>query len=74
MLFFYAEATGLGAGQYVETTQKHLPIRFLYAFEERLITRSSGDPNPNPHVPEMFREMLLFLTLVPEQACSRNVP
>ena len=24
--------------------------------------------------PEMFREMFLFLTLVPEQACSRNVP
>ena len=31
-------------------------------------------PDPNPHVPEIFRELLLFLTLVPEQACPRNDP
>ena len=28
--------------------------------------------DPNPDVSEMFREMLLFLTLVPEKACPRK--
>ena len=32
ILPFHAEAKGLGARWHLETTQKHLPIRFLYAF------------------------------------------
>ena len=37
MLLFHAEAKGLAARWYVETTQKHLPVRFLYALGPKLI-------------------------------------
>ena len=37
MLLFHAEAKGLCARWYIETTQKHLTVRFLYAIGPKLI-------------------------------------
>ena len=44
IFLLHAEAKGLGARWYVKTTQKHLPVRFLYALGPKLICFSSYGP------------------------------
>lgn len=54
-LLFHAEAKSLGAKWYVETMQKHLPDRFLYAFGLKLICFSLYGPRK---LIGMFQEQL----------------
>ena len=56
MLLLQAEATGLGTMWYLETTKKHLPVRFLYALALKLICFSFYGPRK---LRGMFQEQLL---------------
>ena len=55
MLLFHAETKGLGTRWYVKATQKHLPVRFLYALGPKLICLSSYGPRK---LRGMFQEQL----------------
>ena len=57
MLLFYAEAKGLGARWYAETTQKHLPVRFLHVLAPKLICFSFSGLK---QLRGMFQEQLFW--------------
>ena len=69
MLFFYAEAKGLDARWSVQTTQKHLPVRFPYALAPKLMCFSFSGPRKLSGV---FQEQLLWK--VPGTVPGKNVP
>ena len=56
ILLFHAEAKGLGARWYAETTQKYLPVRFLYALAPTPIFFSFYGPRK---LRGMFHDQLL---------------
>ena len=55
ILLLHAEAKGLGTRWYLETTQKHLPVRFLYALAPTLICFSFYGPRK---LRSMFQDQL----------------
>ena len=63
MLLFHAEAKGLGLRWHLETTQKHLPVRFLYALALKLIRFSFYGPRK-----------LRGMWACSRNSSSRNVP